>query len=81
MKEVEDQEKQVGAIKKILDLRNASKQGIEVVNRQRIIDEFGRKRILAQDGTVGFEGEPQSGSSEVQGTYWLLLHRNTRSKD
>lgn len=67
MKEVEDQEKQVGAIKKILDLRNASKQGIEVVNRQRIIDEFGRKRVVEQDGSVGFEGEPQSGGSEVQG--------------
>lgn len=66
-KEVEEQEKQVGAMMKILDLRNASKQGIEVVNRQRIIDEFGRKRVVGDDGQVTFEGEPQSGGSEVQG--------------
>lgn len=66
-KEVEEQEKQVGAMMKILDLRNASKQGIEVVNRQRIIEEFGRKRVMGDDGEIRFEGEPQSGGSEVQG--------------
>lgn len=53
---------------KILDLRNASKQGIEVVNRQRIIEAFGKRRVVGDDGEVGFVGEPQSGGSEVQGT-------------
>ena len=84
-KEVEEQENQVGAMMKILDLRNASKQGIEVVNRQRIIEEFGRKRAVGEDGEVTFEGEPQSGGSEVQGqslflSYppYLLLHCRSR---
>lgn len=72
-KEVEEQENQVGAMMKILDLRNASKQGIEVVNRQRIIEEFGRKRAIGEDGEVRFEGEPQSGGSEVQGQSYILF--------
>jgi len=64
---VEEQERQVENMKRILDLRNASKAGIEVVNRQRIVEEFGRKRVLIQEGEWGYEGEPQSGGSEVQG--------------
>lgn len=67
MRQVTEQEHQVTAMQKILDLRNASKQGIEVVNRQRIIDEFGRRRVVEGEGAVRFEGEPQSGGSEVQG--------------
>lgn len=39
---VEDQEMQTQAMKRILDLRNASKAGIEIVNRERIIAAFGR---------------------------------------
>jgi hypothetical protein len=65
---IAEQENQVLALKKILDLRNASKPGIEVVNRQRIIEAFGRRRVMSEDGEVGWEGEPQSGGSEVQGT-------------
>jgi small subunit ribosomal protein S15 len=38
---VTDQARQTETMKRILDLRNASKKGIEAVNRQRIIDEFG----------------------------------------
>jgi len=64
---VEEQERQVESMKRILDLRNASKSGIEVVNRQRIVEEFGRKRVLREEGVWGYEGEPQSGGSEVQG--------------
>lgn len=64
---VEEQERQVESMKRILDLRNASKSGIEVVNRQRIVEEFGRKRVLKEEGVWGYEGEPQSGGSEVQG--------------
>jgi hypothetical protein len=67
LKQVTEQERQVGSMMKILDLRNASKPGIQVVNRQRIVEEFGRKRIVDEDGSVSFEGEPQSGGSEVQG--------------
>jgi len=66
-----EQENQVESIRRILDLRNASRSGIEVVNRQRIVEEFGRKRVLRQqdggEGEWGYEGEPQSGGSEVQG--------------
>jgi small subunit ribosomal protein S15 len=65
---VGEQERQVEIMKRILDLRNASKAGIEVVNRQRIVEEFGRKRVLV-DGEWGYEGEPQSGGSEVQGKF------------
>jgi hypothetical protein len=36
-----EQENQVESMRRILDLRNASKPGIEVVNRQRILDERG----------------------------------------
>lgn len=64
---VEEQERQVESMKRILDLRNASKAGIEVVNRARIVEEFGRKRVLSEEGVWGYEGEPQSGGSEVQG--------------
>lgn len=38
---VTDQAKQVELMQRITDLRNASKKGIEVVNRERIIKEFG----------------------------------------
>lgn len=55
-----DQEKQTEALKRILDLRNASKAGIEVVNRQRIIAEFGRH-------------ENDTASPEVQAA--LLTHK------
>lgn len=55
-KEIEAQEAQVETMKRILDLRNASRQGIEVVNRARIVEEFGRG---------------QSGSSEVQGGWFV----------
>lgn len=48
----------VEQMQRVLDLRNASKRGIEVVNRQRVIEEFGGVR----DG----KGE-NTGSSEVQG--------------
>jgi len=68
---ITEQENQVESIRRILDLRNASRSGIEVVNRQRIVEEFGRKRVLRQqdggEGEWGYEGEPQSGGSEVQG--------------
>ncbi len=33
--------KQSEMLMRILDLRNASKKGIEVVNRQKIVDAFG----------------------------------------
>jgi small subunit ribosomal protein S15 len=47
---------------RLLDLRNANKAGIEAVNRQRVIDEFGRKAEGAGLDT---------GSSEVQGmSFW-----------
>ncbi|EIW69800.1 hypothetical protein TREMEDRAFT_73621 [Tremella mesenterica DSM 1558] len=39
---VRNQEMNVGMISRVLDLRNASKRGIEVVNRQRIVDDFGK---------------------------------------
>lgn len=68
-----EQENQVESIRRILDLRNASRSGIEVVNRQRIVEEFGRKRVLLGEGEWGYEGEPQSGGSEVQGMYLSLL--------
>jgi hypothetical protein len=68
---VVEQERQVESMKRILDLRNASKAGIEVVNRQRIVQEFGRKRVQEEDGWR-FEGEPESGGSEVQGKSSLL---------
>jgi hypothetical protein len=71
---VEEQERQVESMKRILDLRNASKSGIEVVNRQRIVEEFGRKRALKEEGVWGYEGEPQSGGSEVQGTSLFFFH-------
>lgn len=64
---VEEQERQVESMKRILDLRNASKAGIEVVNRARIVEEFGRKRVMIEGQGWGYEGEPQSGGSEVQG--------------
>ena len=70
---VAEQERQVESMKRILDLRNASKSGIEVVNRQRIVEEFGRKRVLKEEGVWGYEGEPQSGGSEVQGML-ILFH-------
>lgn len=60
-KEVEAQEKQVETMKRILDLRNANRKGIEVVNRQRIVDEF---------------GNGQSGSSEVQAALLTLKIRS-----
>jgi len=72
---VEEQERQVESMKRILDLRNASKSGIEVVNRQRIVEEFGRKRVLLEEGVWGYEGEPQSGGSEVQGmSTFCIIH-------
>lgn len=40
---VADQARQTETMKRILDLRNASKPGIEAVNRQRIVEEFGAK--------------------------------------
>jgi hypothetical protein len=68
-----EQENQVESIRRILDLRNASKPGIEVVNRQRIVEEFGRKRVMLGEGEWGYEGEPQSGGSEVQGMLFSLF--------
>ena len=48
---------------RLMDLRNANKAGIEAVNRQRVIEEFGRK----------VEGAGlDSGSSEVQGMWPFL---------
>jgi hypothetical protein len=54
----QEQKKRSEMMHRILDLRNASKRGIEVTNRQRVIDEFGRKE--PGKGT-------DTGSSEVQG--------------
>jgi small subunit ribosomal protein S15 len=54
----QEQKKRSEMMHRILDLRNASKKGIEVTNRQRVIDEFGRKE--PGKGT-------DTGSSEVQG--------------
>jgi small subunit ribosomal protein S15 len=52
------EEDKVEQMQRMLDLRNASKRGIEVVNRQRVIEEFGGVR----------EGKGvNTGSSEVQG--------------
>ena len=38
---VRDQEVKSGVLARVLDLRNASKRGIEVANRQRIVEAFG----------------------------------------
>jgi len=76
---VEEQERQVENMKRILDLRNASKAGIEVVNRQRIVEEFGRKRVLIKEGEWGYEGEPQSGGSEVQGRFYSFYSLSNSS--
>lgn len=70
---VADQGKQTETMKRILDLRNASKPGIEAVNRQRIVAEFGRTPT-------------DTGSSEVQAALlthqirnlWEHIERNTR---
>jgi small subunit ribosomal protein S15 len=57
---VADQGKQTETMKRILDLRNASKPGIEAVNRQRIVAEFGATPA-------------DTGSSQVQAA--LLTHQ------
>lgn len=55
-----NEEGKVEQMQRLLDLRNASKKGIEVVNRQRVIEEFGGVR----------EGKGENtGSSEVQGEH------------
>lgn len=54
----DDEERKFEHMQRVLDLRNANKQGIEAVNRQRVIEEFGRRE----------EGKGiDTGSSEVQG--------------
>ncbi|KAL7423587.1 hypothetical protein Q5752_001167 [Cryptotrichosporon argae] len=59
-----DQARQAEALMRALDLHNASKRGIEVVNRQRIVDEFGAKTA---------SGGKDTGSSAVQAA--LLTHK------
>jgi small subunit ribosomal protein S15 len=61
-----EQRKRTEMLQRILDLRNASKKGIEVVNRQRVIEEFGRKA----DGK-GMD----TGSSQVQGKSNFFANR------
>ena len=54
---------QTETMMRILDLRNASKAGIDMVSRERIVSAFGRES----------KGKgPDTGSSEVQGTFPTL---------
>lgn len=74
-----EQHQQTQTLQRILDLRNASRAGIDAVNRQRIIEEFGRK---TESGGV------DSGSSEVQAALithkirnlWEHVEQNNRDK-
>ncbi|KAK4685518.1 hypothetical protein P7C73_g4629, partial [Tremellales sp. Uapishka_1] len=58
---LQTQTKQSEMVMRILDLRNASKRGIETVNRQRVIQEFGN----GGDSV----GKVDCGSSQVQGKH------------
>lgn len=62
-----DQEQQTETLRRILDLRNSDKEGIHVVNRQRIVEEFGRKTET---------GGLDTGSSEVQAALLTYKIRN-----
>ncbi|WOO82036.1 37S ribosomal protein S28, mitochondrial [Vanrija pseudolonga] len=62
-----DQEQQTETMRRILDLRNSDKEGIHVVNRQRIAEEFGRKTE---------SGGLDTGSSEVQAALLTYKIRN-----
>ncbi|KAL1412673.1 hypothetical protein Q8F55_000420 [Vanrija albida] len=62
-----DQEQQTETLRRILDLRNSDKEGINVVNRQRIAEEFGRKTA---------SGGLDTGSSEVQAALLTYKIRN-----
>lgn len=55
------EEGKVEQMRRMLDLRNSNKKGIEVLNRQRVIQEFGG---VPEEG----KGE-NTGSSEVQGEH------------
>lgn len=59
-----EQHLQTQTVQRILDLRNASRAGIDAVNRQRIIDEFGQKTE---------SGGTDTGSSQVQAA--LITHK------
>ncbi|WVF68176.1 hypothetical protein IAT40_002941 [Kwoniella sp. CBS 6097] len=69
----EDQSKQSEMLMRILDLRNASKDAISILNRQRVIDEFGAGK--------------DTGSSSVQAAlltakiHNLLSHTTSNPKD
>ncbi|OCF43285.1 ribosomal protein S15 [Kwoniella heveanensis CBS 569] len=69
----EDQSKQSEMLMRILDLRNASKDAIAILNRQRVIDEFGAGK--------------DTGSSSVQAAlltakiHNLLSHTTSNPKD
>jgi hypothetical protein len=54
---------QTETMMRLLDLRNASKAGIQMINRERIVSAFGR-----QDKGKG----PDTGSSEVQGWFFFF---------
>lgn len=74
-----EQHQQTQTLQRILDLRNASRAGIDAVNRQRIIAEFGRK---TESGGI------DSGSSQVQAALithkirnlWNHVEQNNRDK-
>lgn len=61
----EEEEGKMEQMMRLLDLRNANKAGIEAVNRQRVIEEFGRR----EDGK-GLD----TGSTEVQGQSSPSMH-------
>ncbi|WVQ95676.1 hypothetical protein IAU59_002774 [Kwoniella sp. CBS 9459] len=69
----DDQSRQSEMLMRILDLRNASKDAVAILNRQRVIDEFG--------------GGKDTGSSSVQAAlltakiHNLLTHTTSNPKD
>ena len=56
---MEEQDRQSEMLMRILDLRNASRDRINAVNRERVVEEFGQ----------GWD----TGSSQTQGEFYLEL--------